>query len=259
MNLSTSVQIDLLQVAKHKTSAQGPALLVVEEDLYQMMVLYNQACKIDSSGETFFSNNSGQEIRPGQEMSRLWKSLGIRVGKTVNPTQFRKNVAVMSWKYNNTDSDRIRVADYMRHNVKTQRLYYDAQQRHRDAVAAKTLITKLKKKQSNQDSNAQQLDNVGVTVEAAQQMSKSNQDSNAQQLDNVGVTVEAAQQISKEHYFRTRYAFTNMDIALLRVIFKSVLKGRVTKAKVKALYDINEDIQHMTLKSVYDKVRNLKK
>ncbi|XP_033121840.1 uncharacterized protein LOC117120857 isoform X2 [Anneissia japonica] len=84
-------------IANHKTAVQGPAILILEDDIYNRMQMFMSIVhhKPAAPGELFFISQNGQDIRPCQDMTRLWHHLGIRCDKTVNCTHFHKQVATM--------------------------------------------------------------------------------------------------------------------------------------------------------------------
>ncbi|XP_033096620.1 uncharacterized protein LOC117100897 isoform X2 [Anneissia japonica] len=79
-------------IRNHKTATQGPALLILEKDLVEMMTMYKNIVhnQPEPDGTAFFVCQNDGEVRPCQDLTRLWHHLGVRLGKSINCTHFRK-------------------------------------------------------------------------------------------------------------------------------------------------------------------------
>ncbi|XP_033114153.1 uncharacterized protein LOC117114584 isoform X3 [Anneissia japonica] len=239
-----------ITISNHKTSYQGPAILILQKDLYELMTMYRkQVHPIFGAafGQTFFKTNSGQEIRPCQDLTRLWHNLGVRKEKIIKCTHFRKQITTMSWQHNHRKKKRI-TAEYMHHSLNTQNAYYKA------AITAKHLLRKIKETEPDVPSHDQAGED-DITGNSDSDDITGNSDSEVEASSTVEDTTEPP--VTLPNCFRTRYFFSDIDIILLKTLFGGLMKEKITKEKVMAIYKQNESIQHMTWKCVYDKARNL--
>ncbi|XP_033096619.1 uncharacterized protein LOC117100897 isoform X1 [Anneissia japonica] len=102
-------------IRNHKTATQGPALLILEKDLVEMMTMYKNIVhnQPEPDGTAFFVCQNDGEVRPCQDLTRLWHHLGVRLGKSINCTHFRKTTChhelgfliIQSWRQSNIEKN----------------------------------------------------------------------------------------------------------------------------------------------------------